>query len=223
MAEVNLLNSLPKIVRDVAARRANKDANRSLALKFDVEYFDGPREQGYGGYHYDGRWVAVARNIINHFRLKPGDRVLDIGCAKGYLVNDLMGALPGLEVWGLDISHYALTHCHVGAARRLVQGSADALPFPDNCFRLALSINTVHNLDRHACIAALREMTRVAPGGGFVQVDAYRTADEKRIFEDWMLTARTYCTPDEWRQLFSEAGYSGDSYWTILESDGTAL
>src|SRR6185437_14625017 len=101
MKELNLLASVPKIVRDIASRRANKDTNRRLALKFDVEYFDGPREQGYGGYHYDGRWRAVARKVVEHFRLKPGDRVLDIGCAKGFLLRDLQAELPGLQVFGL--------------------------------------------------------------------------------------------------------------------------
>jgi ubiquinone/menaquinone biosynthesis C-methylase UbiE len=218
MKELNLLASVPKIVRDIASRRANKDTNRRLALKFDVEYFDGPREQGYGGYHYDGRWRAVARKVVEHFRLKPGDRVLDIGCAKGFLLRDLQAELPGLQVFGLEISHYALTHSHPDVAGRLIRGSCERLPFAADAFALALSINTVHNLDRAGCVQALREMQRVAPHAGFCQVDAYRTHREKAIFEDWMLTARTYCLPEEWLALFREAGYQGSYYWTILEA-----
>ena len=76
MAEVNLLKTYPKAVRDIAQRVQGKDANRALALKFDVEYFDGPREQGYGGYRYDGRWVPIAQTIVAHFGLKPGDRIV---------------------------------------------------------------------------------------------------------------------------------------------------
>jgi hypothetical protein len=86
---------------------------------------------------------------------------------------------------------------------------------------LILSINTIHNLDRAGCIRALREMERVAPGRGFVQVDAYRSQAEKAIFEEWMLTAKTYLTPDGWLDLFREAGYKGDWYWTIIELDPT--
>ena len=79
--EFNLLGSQPKVVRDASARRETKDANRAVALEFSQEYFDGEREQGYGGYHYDGRWVTVAERAIEHWNLSPGDRVLDIGCA----------------------------------------------------------------------------------------------------------------------------------------------
>jgi SAM-dependent methyltransferase len=219
MTLVNLLGTLPKAMRDVAARRANKDVNRALALKFDVEYFDGTREQGYGGYRYDGRWVAVAQRIVEHFKLKPGDRVLDIGCAKGFLIHDLAAVLPGIEIYGLDISSYALGHAHPGARGRLVRGTCESLPFPDGSFAAALAFNTVHNLDRDGCLQALREIERVAPGRGFVQVDAYRSEAELDAFLDWMLTARTYLPPEGWRALFAEAGYTGSYYWTILEVD----
>jgi len=217
--EVNLLQSLPtKIVRDVAARRRDKARNRAVALRFGQEYFDGPREQGYGGYRYDGRWLPVAKEIMSHFGLAPGCRVLDVGCAKGYLVKDLMAVCPGLEVFGLDISEYAVRACEPETRGRLCIGTADLLPFADNAFDAVICINTVHNLEPDRCVMALREIERLAPGRGFVQVDAYRTDEEKRVFEDWMLTARTYRTPDGWRTLFREANYRGDYFWTILES-----
>lgn len=218
MGEFNLLNSAPKAVRDVSARLVNKEENRRLALKFGWEYFDGPREQGYGGYRYDGRWNAVARRLIERHGLKPGDRVLDIGCAKGFLVKDLTDAMPGLEVVGLDVSAYALDNAHPDAKGRLVRASCDALPFPDGSFTIALAINTIHNLDQDGCLLALREMRRVAPGGGFVQVDAYRNETERQLFEDWMLTARTWLDLEGWKALFNEAGYQGDYYWTIIEA-----
>ena len=84
LQELNLLNSFPKIKRDVKARTTNKLENRKLALKFDKEYFDGTREQGYGGYKYDGRWIEVSQKLQNIFNLKDNSKILDIGCAKGF-------------------------------------------------------------------------------------------------------------------------------------------
>jgi ubiquinone/menaquinone biosynthesis C-methylase UbiE len=93
------------------------------------------------------------------------------------------------------------------------------LPFPDNSFQAALSINTIHNLDRAGSIQALKEIERVASGRAYVQVDAYRSPEERRVFEEWMLTAKTYGMPQDWVEILDEAGYTGDYSWTILEID----
>ncbi len=219
MAEIDLLRHYPRAARKMAAPRSADPANRAAALKFGAEYFDGAREQGYGGYRYDGRWIPIARDIVDHFGLGPRDRVLDVGCAKGFLAKDLMMVCPGLEAYGLDVSEYALTHCEPEAAGRLVRGTADALPFPDRSFQAVLCINVIHNLERDRCLAALKEIERLAPGRGYVRVDAHRTAAEREIFLGWVLTAVTFLKPHEWRALMAEAGYTGDYSWTILEAD----
>jgi SAM-dependent methyltransferase len=218
MAEINLLERYPRAKRNVKARLGNKDENRAIAMKFGWEYFDGTREQGYGGYRYDGRWLPIAQDIVKHFGLKAGDRVLDIGCGKGFLVKDLMKVCPGLEVFGLDISVYAVRNCEPEVVGRIQVGNACNLPFPDSSFQALISINTVHNLGRPDCLRALQEMQRVAPQRGYVQVDAYRNLEEEQLFLDWVLTARTYGTPDFWKKLLKEAGYTGDYFWTILEA-----
>lgn len=219
MTEVNLLARYPQSKRNVKARLGNKEENRAIAMQFGKEYFDGSREQGYGGYSYDGRWIPIAEDIVKHFQLRSGDRVLDIGCGKGFLVKDLMKVCPGLEVFGLDISEYAVLNCEPEVIGRVHQGNATQLPFPDNSFQAVLSINTVHNLDRFDCLVALKEMQRVGPGRGYVQVDTYRTSVEQEVFLDWVLTAKTYGKPEEWVELLKEAGYTGYYFWTILELD----
>jgi len=219
MAEINLLARYPKAKRNIKARMQHKDENRRIALQFGREYFDGTREQGYGGYRYDGRWIPIAEDIVKHFGLKAGMRVLDVGCGKGFLVKDLMKVCPGLEVFGLDISEYAVTNCEPEVVGRLQVGNAMHMPFADKSFDAVLAINTVHNLDRAGCIRALKEIERLAPGRAYIQVDAYRNPAERQIFEDWMLTAQTYGMPSDWEQILREAGYTGDYFWTILEID----
>ena len=223
MAEINLLARYPKAKRNIKARMVHKEENRRIALQFGREYFDGTREQGYGGYRYDGRWIPIAEDMVRHFGLKAGQRVLDVGCGKGFLVKDLMKVCPGLEVFGIDISEYAVLNAEPEVIGRLHVGNAMKLPFPDQSFDAVIAINTVHNLDRAACIQALREIERVSRGRSYIQVDAYRSPEERQIFEDWMLTARTYGMPADWRQILKEAGYSGDYYWTILEIDSGSM
>lgn len=218
MKEINLLAKLPRGKRNVCARAEAKSAEIvAISREYGELYFDGPRTYGYGGYRYDGRWIPVAEDIVSHFKLKPGDRILDVGCAKGFLVKDLLKACPGLEVYGLDISEYALMKCEPEVVGRLHLGNATKLPFPDNSFSAVISLNTVHNLERSELITALREIERLAPGRGFVQVDSYRTPEQKTLFEEWVLTAKFHDYPDGWVRLFKEAGYTGDYYWTVIE------
>lgn len=218
MREVNLLAKLPTTKRNIHARAGAKTAEIvATAREYGRAYFDGPREYGYGGYRYDGRWIPVAEEIVRHFDLHPGNRVLDVGCAKGFLVKDLMKVCPGLEAFGIDISEYALMHCEPEVVGRLHLGSAVALPFPAESFHAVLSINTIHNLERADVVRAVREIERLAPGRGFIQVDSYRTAEQREVFLQWVLTAQFHDYPAGWLELFAEARYTGDYYWTIVE------
>lgn len=218
MQRVNLLRALPSVKRNIQKRADAKDpAVIAAAREFGELYWDGPREYGYGGYRYDGRWRPVARDIITHFGLKAGMRILDIGAGKGFLVKDLMLECPGLEAFGLDISAYALRNCPSEIVGRLHLGSADSLPFPDESFDCAISLNTIHNLPRSRAIAALREVQRISGGRAFIQVDSYLTAEQKKLFEDWVLTALFHDYPQGWLKAFEEAGYTGDYDWTIVE------
>tara|TARA_R110000782_G_scaffold67650_5_gene136622 strand:+ start:12346 stop:12996 length:651 start_codon:yes stop_codon:yes gene_type:complete len=215
MPEVNLLRALPSGKRNVKARETAKtEEHIRISREYGEAYFDGAREFGYGGYRYDGRWQPVARDIVEHFNLSPGDKVLDVGCAKGFLVKDLRAI--GIDAYGVDVSTYALAHAEPEAHPYLQIASADNLPFSDRAFDAVLAINTIHNLDRQGCVAAVREIERLAPGKGFIQVDSYRTPEQKEIFESWVLTAKFYDYPEGWVRLFEEAGYTGDWYWTII-------
>jgi SAM-dependent methyltransferase len=214
----NLLGQPEKLQRDVSIRLKNKEINRTAALKFDVEYFDGPREQGYGGYTYDGRWKPVAERLIDQYALTSTSKFLDVGCAKGFLMHDLQEACPGIDVHGLDISAYAKAHAPESVREKITLGNCLNLPYPDNFFDAAVAINTIHNLDTGGCKQAIRELMRVTKHKRriFVQVDAYCNAEEKETFETWMLTAKTYLRPEEWQALFKEIGYEGDYFWTII-------
>ena len=123
--EVHLLNKLPKPKRNVNARaEAKTEEAIAISRQYGELYFDGPRKYGYGGYRYDGRWIPVAEDMVKHFDLRAGDRVLDVGCGKGFLVKDLLKVCPGLEAFGIDISEYALMHCEAEVIGRLHLGNA---------------------------------------------------------------------------------------------------
>ena len=217
MREVNLLGHYPRVKRNIEAREAAVPSQRATARRFGREYFDGDRGQGYGGYRYDGRWIPVAEGMRDFYGLKAGNRILDVGCAKGFLLHDFRRVVPGILVAGLDISAYAIEHTVDDVRPFCVVGTADALPFRDGAFDLVVSINTIHNLEPDRCRAALHEIERVSRRFKYVQVDSYRTDEERRKFERWQLTALTHFDPEGWCRLFREAGYRGDYFWTITE------
>jgi len=215
--EVDLLDRYPRIKRDIASRGAAAPTARAIARRFGREYFDGGRGQGYGGYRYDGRWVPIAERIRDFYGLTSVHRILDVGCAKGFLLHDLRLVLPGATVAGVDISSYAIEHAMEDVRPFLLVGSADALPYEDKAFDVVISINTIHNLELPRCIQAIREIERVSRDFKYVQVDSYRNDEEREKFERWVLTAVTHFDPRGWRRVFAEAGYTGDYYWTITE------
>ncbi len=219
LREINLLSSLPKPKRNIQKRLEAKDPEIiKIARQYGEMYWDGPREYGYGGYKYDGRWKSVARDIIQHFELEEGAKILDIGCGKGFLLYDLMMEGKNFDVSGLDISAYAIEHSLPEIKDRLMLGdAAGKLPFEDKSFDLVLSLNTLHNLERPALAKALQEIERVSRGNSYIVVDSYYTPAQKEIFESWVLTAKYYGYPQEWLTLFNEAGYKGCYSWTIIE------
>ncbi len=217
MREVDLLDRYPRAKRDIASRAAAVPSQREVAKRFGKEYFDGDRGQGYGGYRYDGRWVPIAERMRDFYGLRAGDRILDVGCAKGFLLHDFRQVVPGVRVAGVDISEYAVIHAMDDVRPFLIVASADALPFPDAAFDLVVSINTAHNLERPRCVQAIREMERVSRSHKYLQVDSYLDDEQREKFERWQLTALTHFDPEGWRRIFAEAGYAGEYYWTITE------
>lgn len=217
MREVNLLDRYPRATRDIASRAVAVPSQREVAKRFGKEYFDGDRGQGYGGYRYDGRWVPIAERMRDFYGLRAGHWILDVGCAKGFLLHDFRQVVPGVRVAGVDISEYAIVHAMDDVRPFLALGTADALPFPDATFDLVVSINTAHNLERSRCVQAVRELERVSRRARYLQVDSWLTEEQRIKFERWQLTALTYSEPDGWRRLLAEAGYTGDYYWTLTE------
>lgn len=218
MKKINLLSSFPKSKRNLKERNVNKK-NIQLALKYSKEYFDGNRSQGYGGYYYDGRWVKVARKIIKLFKLNNKSKFLDVGCAKGFLMHDLKVILPGIKIYGIDVSKYAKQNSIINIRKNIKIMNCKNIKYKTNSFDGLVAINVVHNLNLDQCKKSIKEIQRVSNGKAFIQVDAYRDEFELKILKKWILTAKTYLKPNEWIDLFEECGYTGFYDFTILKSN----
>ena len=110
--EIDLLVNYPRPRRDVDDRAAAKtEEDRAIACQFGEAFFDGDRRLGYGGFHYASRfWQPVIPTFQEHFGLTGASRVLDVGCAKGFLLHDMAELIPGITVQGIDVSAYAINN-----------------------------------------------------------------------------------------------------------------
>jgi len=181
-----------------------------IAKKFDYDFWDGNRKYGYGGFHYDGRWKPVAEKLIKYYNLKDYDRVLDVGCGKGYLLYEIQKLNENIEVQGIDISNYAIENSKEEIKSILRVGNAIDLPYENEEFDLVISLNTLHNLYIFNLEKAINEIERVKKENSYIVVEAYQTEREKFNLMCWNLTGECYFTDREWEWLYSKFNYTGD-------------
>lgn len=223
MAYLDLLSTNHKSTQRDYLGRVNdqefpKHIAAQLAKQWGYDYWDGDRRINYGGYHYrEGYWDSVASRLADHYSLKSGDKVLDIGCGKGFLLYDMLKLVPGLQVFGLDISEYAIQNAKDEIKPNLLRGNATELPFQENEFELVFSINTFHNLKNFELDRALREMLRVSKRSKYICVESYRNELEKANLLYWQVTCEMFCAPDEWDWWFNNCGYDGDHSFIFFE------
>ncbi len=227
MAEVNLLKDYPS-GKGTRYKRNYTLEQRLEARNFGKDFFDGTRDQGYGGYKYDGRWESVVKYFIEYYNLSAGSRILDVGCAKGFLLYEFTKLLPKVDVVGIDISKYCIENAKEEIKNNLFVCDAANMPFKEREFDLVIAINTIHNLPFEECFKATKDIQSIGRNK-YVQVDAWRNEREREAFRAWQITGGFYDDDGNWvpfgtafstigwEKFFKLAGYTGEYYWTIIE------
>ena len=208
--------------RDYMARVNDPDYPKHIATKlgrqWGYDYWDGDRRVNYGGYKYiEGRWEKIARKMSEHYNLMPGSKILDVGCGKGFLLFDFLKVDPTFEVYGLDISKYAIDNAKPEIKKDITLGTAEKLPYEDNFFDLVISINTIHNLYTFELLNSLKEIERVGKKNKYICVESYRNEIEKVNLLYWQVTCEGFYTPEEWAWWFEHSGYNGDHSFIYFE------
>ena len=222
MAELDFMSALHKKTnRDYLGRVNDKEYPKpkaaEIAKMFGEEYWDGDRRICYGGYKYiEGRWEQVARAMLEHYRLPENPKILDIGCGKGFFLYDFKKMRPQTEIYGIDISKYAINNAKEEVKDSIKFGNAISLPWEDNYFDLVVSITTLHNLYAFDLEKALKEMERVGKNK-YLCVESYRNEAEKANLLYWQVTCEAFNTPEEWRWWFRKTNYNGDYSFIYFE------
>ena len=217
--EINFLETHHKKTKRNYLERVNKINKAEAAIKakqWGFDYWDGSRDINYGGYYYDDRWKPIAKKMIEHYDIKDGDKILDVGCGKGFLLYEFKNYLPNIEIQGLDISSYAIKNGKDEIKKFLKVGDAKILPFDSKYFDLVLSLNTLHNLKCYDLLKALKEIERVGKKK-YICVESYRNEYEKVNLLYWQVTCESFFDIEEWKWWFQEAKYNGDYSFIFFE------
>lgn len=184
---------------------------------FGFDYFDNKTSSvGYGGYVYDGKFKKTVRKMIERYSLKKGDKVLEIGCAKGFLLVEFKK--QGMITTGVDISKYAVLHAHPHIKNDIrVLDITKGLPFKDNFFDFVVGKETLPHLHKDKIELVTKEVTRCSKNNkSFLEIQCGRTDEELEYLYLWDNTHKISWTPKQWLKLFEKVGYKGDYHFKIL-------
>jgi ubiquinone/menaquinone biosynthesis C-methylase UbiE len=128
---------------------------------------------------FGGRRRHVFRQLAAASGVRPGDRVLDVGCGTGYFTRVMARAVaPRGTAQGVDPDVDAITH-----ARRHTQhlanctfatGTAQALDTPDGSYDVVVSSLMIHHLPEALRPQAIGEMFRALRPGGSILIAEFR-------------------------------------------------
>lgn len=125
------------------------------------------------------RWLVgedrLKRALLEQAAIRPGDRVLDLGCGTATLSLLIKRLHPASRVVGVDPDAPALERARTkvrgaGVSVQLDRGLAEALPYRDGAFQRVVSSFVLHHLDRERKLEAFRELRRVLSPGGSLHV-----------------------------------------------------
>ena len=217
---VNYVTSLHQSTkRDYIKRMVDDKVNCMLKAKeYELDYWDGSRRYGYGGYKYiSGRWKPVAELLIKNYNLTNDSSVLDVGCGKAFLLYEMKLLLPNLKISGLDVSKHGIAQAKEKINEGLFVHQAQKLyPFKDKQFDLVISIGCLHNLRIFELETALKEIERVGKQG-YIMLESYRNEKELFNLQCWALTCESFFDQKEWIWIYTHFGYTGDYEFIYFE------
>jgi len=195
--------------------------NKFNAWQLDAKYYDGKRDDGYGGFKYDGRWTKLLPKIINRYKLNSKSKILDVGCKKGFLLKDFKILLPGIEVWGIEDHSYPIKNSIRGVKTKLIKCNYYDIPFKNNYFDFVIAFNSIYKNDFGETIKSLKEISRVVKNNNsLISVPSYERNNELINFLKWTLIGTTILKKNEWLKIFKKINYKGDYYFTTAKSLG---
>ena len=215
MREFSLLEDYPKLDKPrYVSKNQRTIEHRIVASKRGEDFFDGDRNCGYGGFKYDGRWKKIAKKIVQEYKLVEKSKILQLGCEKGFLLNDLMDIHPNLELQGLETSEYAIRKSMDKIKKNILKvDNYLNLNFEDNYFDFVLGLGVIYVNNLTDAIRCISEIERVSNGKSFISLASYTKPEDYWLFKSWSVLGTTILKKEEWIKVLKHVKYSGDYYF----------
>ena len=191
--------------------------NKFIAWELDKDYYDGDRNNGYGGFLYDGRWLKILPKFINRYKLNNKSKILDLGCKKGFIMKDLKILLPKAKVYGIEDHKYPIINAEKEIKKDIIYSKYYQIPFKKNYFDLVIGFSSIYKYNFYDVVKTIKEINRVSKKS-FFTVASYSDKKEKELFDKWTLLGTTILQKKEWIELFKILKYKGDYYFTTAKS-----
>lgn len=191
--------------------------NKLIAWKLGKEYYDGHRNNGYGGFKYDARWLKLLPRIIKKYKLNNSSKILDLGCKKGFIMKDFKILLPKAKIYGIEDHKYPISKAEKEVKKNIIFNKYYNIPFKKKYFDFVIGFSSIYKYNFVDVVRTIKEINRVSKKS-FFTVASYSNNKEKDLFEKWTLLGTTFLHKDEWKKLFKLLNYRGDYYFTTPKS-----
>ena len=182
---------------------------------YGYDYFDNPLiGVGYGGYLYDGRHKNAVKKIINHYDLQKNSNILEIGCAKGYILFEFHKLY--MNVVGIDVSKYAIENSKPELLNCLMHHDiTKGIPYPDKYFDFALCKEVLPHISQNKLNIVIDEILRVSKNS-FLEIQCISKMEDSYNFKKWDATHKICKTKEKWLKILQKYNYTRDYNFRIL-------
>ena len=142
--------------------------NKANFQTFGKSYFDGKKIlPGYGGYRYDSRYFNSVKQIINLLKLEKKERIVELGCAKGFILFEFW-KLGFKNIYGQDISSYAKNNSKPEIKKFISTKCISKIQAKNNSVKFLFCKETLPHLTKKKLKKTFSEISRTVKKDGII-------------------------------------------------------
>jgi cyclopropane fatty-acyl-phospholipid synthase-like methyltransferase len=178
---------------------------------FGLNYFDNSKIGiGYGNYIKDNRFKGPISKIIKFFKLKANSKILEIGCAKGFILDEFLK--KKMNVYGVDVSSYAIKKSLITVKKKIILKNLSKNKFfKDNYFDFIISKEVIPHLSKTEIKQLIMNINAISKDHKKIYfiIQVPSMIKYKKNFKNWDVTHKSIMTEIEWIKFLEKNKFKG--------------